>query len=500
MKRNLVYIFCLALFICTGCKKDEKESIALKVHLETVDGMQKVYMEGTLPAWDPNDQVRVNGKTCSVEVTGSGTGRFATILGADRAASYRAVYPAGIVNGNSDLSTSATVNVTLPREQTYETVNGQQVVRLPMASLSSTEELYFKNLCSVLKITVSNPSGNVPLELLDIVVKAPGALLSGSGSVTIDGTGQPIQLASGQDSVILKGINTTIAAGNSSVYYVVVPTFSDKEMQFRLVVSEGRYVKKHTLTARTLARNKLVSIGFTADKIEDDDPNLVVGGYFSVSATEKVRFSRGNLWYERSTGTYHFEDNQTVYGAENGDVISGSTEHLSYFNWSKTESVARTLPYSDPNYTTSDHLFTNDPLFANRPNAGFTVEGATGKFRTLTYEEMEYMLFSRTNAGNLWANKTINGSYGLVVLPDDCSVNASSINSLAALEAAKGIFLPASGGVGAAVYSKGSVGVYWLSSTQGTGFCCNLVIYSGTPYNQYGGTTSTMRSIRLVCR
>lgn len=508
MKQILVCMFCLALLICTGCKKDEKETIALSAKIEAVGGLQKVHMENTLPAWDPNDQVRVNGKTCSVEVTGSGTGRFATILGADKASTYRAVYPASLLSGNPDLSTSATVNVTLPREQMYETNNGVQTVRLPMAALSSTDELYFKNLCSVLKITVTNPTGKAPLELKDIVVKTPGALLSGSGSVTVDGTEQVIQLSSGTDSVILKGINTTIAAGASQTYYVVVPTFSNKEMQFRLVVSEGRYAKKKTNENKTLLRNKLVSVGFTADKIEDDDPTIVVGDYFSVSATEKVRFSRGNLWYDPTNGTYHFEDDQTSLGSADGEQIYVNN-HLSYFNWSKSASEAINPYYNDQSYSTDDHLFTNDPQFANRPKADFTVEGATGKFRTLTNDEMHYLLYTRAGASSLRGFKTINGTFGLLLLPDDCTVSVSSVSTKEDLTTYGAVFLPASGGVsqnGSNViasttsYAVNSTGVYWLSATQDAGHCGNLYFYYGTIGVAYGGTVTTRRSIRLVCR
>ncbi len=63
---------------------------------------------------------------------------------------------------------------------------GDQKVKVPMGAYSSSERLTFHNLCSLIKVVVSNRTES-DFELERITVETRSAYLSGLGSATVAG-------------------------------------------------------------------------------------------------------------------------------------------------------------------------------------------------------------------------------------------------------------------------------------------------------------------------
>ena len=71
----------------------------------------------------------------------------------------------------------------------------------------------------------------------------------------------------------------------------------------------------------------------------------VLHGLFSVSETEQVRFSQGNLQYQASTATWRFADNQyDIIGAENSNISDSYDGWIDLFGWA-TSGYESSFPY-----------------------------------------------------------------------------------------------------------------------------------------------------------
>ena len=220
----------------------------------------------------------------------------------------------------------------------------------------------------------------------------------------------------------------------------------------------------------------------------------VLPGSFSVSATQQVHFSQGNLQYQASTNTWRFAEHQYDYvgtqtadgngyyggnvsGSDNRNISSTYSGWIDLFGWGTG---------SNPTLTSVDGDYGAFVDWGCNPisNGGNTAN----RWRTLTQAEWEYLLNERPNASSKFAIGNINGVGGLILLPDswtlpsECSFtsgyatydgnididwthNSYTLAQWAQMEAAGAVFLPAAGNrYGTNVYDVG-LGVNYWSST-----------------------------------
>ena len=178
---------------------------------------------------------------------------------------------------------------------------------------------------------------------------------------------------------------------------------------------------------------------------------------FSVSATTTVEFSPGNLCWDGSA--FHFETNQWgTQPTSDGEWVSS---HVGHFYWSKDAAEA-----TKDNFNWEQSMSTDDVFFTEA--SGFQVNGyEANTWRTLTNDEWNYLLNSRTGASSLraWVTLSNVSVSGLVLLPDGSTATASGITTSSALADAGAVFLPAAGlRLGTDVYDVGSIGDYWSST------------------------------------
>ena len=174
MKRRhaiLTLIVAAMAVLTVGCKKD-KESVTLFAEIqETLNGNGKVYIDEHTPCWQNGDEVFINNATYPVSAASGALARIENVASAN---SYQAIYPASIVAGNDKNSNSSSLPVILPTKQTYRVANGRQRVEMPMAAhLTSGNTLRFYSLCSIVRVTVSNPLDRaLPLASIELRAQA----------------------------------------------------------------------------------------------------------------------------------------------------------------------------------------------------------------------------------------------------------------------------------------------------------------------------------------
>ena len=262
-----------------------------------------------------------------------------------------------------------------------------------------------------------------------------------------------------------EGVDVSVKIGDATEPVAKISSVKTADSQVYLLLplqASGETTLTFTNGTKTITKTyNLAPNSFnTAGGTGDYAPVEPVTPKFSVSATTKVEFAPGNLWYgiadRESTPAFHFEANQW------SSASTWDASHVSYFFWSKTASVAYAQIYNDGGTSTTDVFFTDA--------SDFQVSGETaGTWRTLSKAQWDYLLETRTGASNLCAWKELDsGAHkGLVILPDGTDVSVMSrITTTDALATHGAVFLPVAGYYldFSGVSNADSNGYYWSST------------------------------------
>ncbi len=252
---------------------------------------------------------------------------------------------------------------------------------------------------------------------------------------------------------------------------------------------------------------------------ENSNDNGALKAAFSVSADKKVYFSKGNLQYQASTGTWRFAENQyDIIGEDNANISSTYSGWIDLFGWGTSgyngkNPYMTSTSFSEYGNGINDIAETNYDWGVN--NAISNSGDQVGLWRTLTYSEWTYLIDSRANASSKYGVATINNVNGLVLLPDNWTIptgvtftsgasgdyaqNTYSVNDWAKMEANGAVFFPAMGSrSGTDVDGVGFYGYYWSSSAYGI-YGAGYLGFGGDYVNTYdGGNRENGQSVRLV--
>ena len=270
---------------------------------------------------------------------------------------------------------------------------------------------------------------------------------------------------------------------------------------------------------------------FTTESEQPQVPTGAINGLFSVSATQQVWFSKGNLQYKASTNTWRFAENQYDYIGENNSNISSTySGWIDLFGWGTSgynHGAICYQPWSTSSNNSDYYAYGNSNLNLNDQNGqadwGYNAinngGNSTHQWRTLTKDEWVYVLTIRsTGSGVRYVKAQVNGANGLIILPDNWSSNTYTLNSpntpdavytnnvISAinwiiLESAGAVFLPAAGErVGTTnVMLLDSTGIYWSTTYYDNDRAYDLSFNYGviTP-NDHGLLRRYGHSVRLV--
>ena len=296
------------------------------------------------------------------------------------------------------------------------------------------------------------------------------------------------------------------------------------------------YVRAYATNGYTTAYGNEISF---RTEVAQTWPNGKLPGQFSVSETHQVQFSQGNLQYIGSAATpyWRFAEHQYDYfGTTTGQNSNAQDVDRDLFGWGTSGWDNGNLYYQpydvesfwDSNagygYGPTDGTNYNYNLTGDYANADWGVYNAilnggnvSHQWRTLTRDEWNYMLNTRTTASGIRYSKAqVFGVNGVVLLPDDwdesiyalnyCNNTDTPFNSnviadadWATMETNGAVFLPAAGyRSGTSVYNVSSSGFYWQNTSYSYGQAYYINFYDSYLSPHYVDGRYYGRSVRLV--
>ena len=316
------------------------------------------------------------------------------------------------------------------------------------------------------------------------------------------------------------GNRPTIGRGDRDtyVYYIVAPEFGGDEgenVTITLYNTFGQYATFEK-PGVSLRHNRIALVSLSVEEwngqVPPDPPSVdgMLPGTFSVSATQQVHFSQGNLQYQASTNTWRFAEHQYDFvGYANSNISSTYSGWIDLFGWG-----------TGNNPTLVSTTYTYYSTFVDwGSNAIINGGNAVNQWRTLTTSEWSYLLNSRTNASSKRGTGNINGVGGLIILPDswtlpswcpqfnpgfasnpdDWTRNSYTLAQWSQMEAAGAVFLPAAGlRYGTNVGNVGYSGYYWSSTPNNEIYVYSMDFYSNDLDATWGNSRDSGFSVRPV--
>lgn len=493
---NKLFIYssvAVLLLSVASCQKDAADGRNLcepLVFTASASGQidtKTVLTSGKKVNWETGDEITVNGVVYTATPKADATKaefKKKNIGDADPAGTYNAFYPSGIQSG-------VTAGGTLPAVQSYA---AGKITNVPMFATSTTTSLEFRNICAVLAITVK--SADFPT-VRSIRVSSSNLALSGAFSVS---GGQTAVLSS--PSVIANTVTLSCSTpvstdAGGTLFNIAIPAQTYRNLKIELSADGSSYSKSMTTRKDVdiaVAVNMEYPLTFKAD------PSVFLPGEFAVSATKKVKFTKGNLWWDGSD--WHLESNQTDYPGE-----TWSASHVGHFFWTKTADKSYAYTYSESSTSGSDKLFAD----GSDASHTLTVDGQSGLYLLSGGGggEWDYLINTRTNASALYKkNVTVNGVAScLVIAPDSFTGTIADSYDAAAWKTAEAsglVCLPPAGyrdSDESGFNFQGTQGCYWSASPSGTNSACYLYFSAGNVLTSGGEAIinrSRAFSVRLV--
>lgn len=248
---------------------------------------------------------------------------------------------------------------------------------------------------------------------------------------------------------------------------------------------------------------------------------------FSVSASKKVHFSKGNLYFKRTSSgasdwSPYFYDEQYQYNSLSTGYSRTATAddtEIDLFTWGykATESIV-------PDGNASDNVSRTSGNLSQTEDWGSQI-GDGNTWRTLTSAEWQY-LFSydgSSSGGQNYDNDTRRGKYKygvtvcgeancLVIAPDGWNLTTHPLQSSYGTESSEGnpmtweqaeakglVCLPAAGARdGSGVYYVGVYGYYWSSTANVEDRACRVYFNSYDFFPDYNDYREFGFSVRLI--
>ena len=248
----------------------------------------------------------------------------------------------------------------------------------------------------------------------------------------------------------------------------------------------------------------------------------LVTNAFSVSKGTQVLFSKANLQYHPTNDVWRFAEHQyDIIGEDNSKIARFCDGWIDLFGWGSADE-----PYNASTYTSEYPTVFTDWGTKNISNGGGRA------WRTLTAAEWEYLLVKRPNAASLFGFGSVNGTNGLILLPDGWEMvkpenltfvpaaengfenkgsyyqspgdnygsNTYTLSQWTAMEEAWAVFLPAAGSrFSKNVSEVNQKGYYWSATHAEEDGKAHYIYFRSNGYSVSGATSvSCGYSVRLV--
>ena len=402
MKKSLLFIAVATatVFSMTSCQKEEVANQGFTARIEISTPGAKTILAGTHIHWDyGNDQVIIYDEnntsgvfTAQTHSTYSDDATCANLVNTDVTLSeeggYKAIYPASIAVSNN--------TITLPQIQNSS--NGE-LSEYPMYAESDTKSLQFKNLCSVLKLSLQKDDESVSkIQIVtDKLTTGTFQINYNSGNPTIT----PSSTVQNHTAVTTLQLGSNVSIDEEHDFYIYLPANSYNYMQVKVYNADGlmffkTWQKADDQDPITFVRSQYNTLSFGENDIEFHEGN--VNGLFHVSASKVVTFSKGNLLQSNSnTSNYKFADEQYNY------TESGYTYR---FIWG-TSSANGFIEHGNDNIVNATGNW--ETMSASEWRYVTSSSSSTGRHNFITYHARAHLQVTKSGGGTVG---------GMVLFPD----------------------------------------------------------------------------------
>ncbi len=462
------------LLSVASCEKKGSEELTtqttLTASMEQGGSNTKTYLDGLDVKWSTSDKIAVffgtNDYKNLFALQGAGGSATGTFTGSGTNPVAYAFYP---YHYCSSIDASQKITFTLPREQTYVENSFGKGANPMVAHRTSAGNLEFKNLCGILKITLTATTSTV---IKEIVVSSKTQKLSGKATIETYGATPTFTMdATAINTVTLNTPDVTLSTTPTSFYIVVPPTtFAKNDLTVTIFQRDeadtGAMQKVNSGNAVTISRAQILSMtgfGYSKDANSYVENNVCYGIGVTVSGTifapvncgyepadgSYKGYPYGKLyqWGRRDGGGYNRTYDQSVQDTEAAEWISGVFQNNGG------------TPAADMFYTTSvdpDDWYSNTTHLSAWNGSGALSDPCPAGWKVPAKDELEKLKDSDPN----YKHTLTSGKHG------------STLN-LKGFFFPKGettLFLPAAGlifGDGRGEGNRGIRAYYWASTVDG---------------------------------
>lgn len=416
---------------------------------------------------------------------------------------YVAIYPAKNAADIANTIDGTTATFDLPATQTYKEKSFAEK-SMPMVAYSNTQTLQFKNVLGC--ICLSLVGTDMTVTKIVLTSKDTSDKLWGTCTTNISTSGGDPTISEIANGDSKKHIITLDCGGGVSLdpvnltYFCIIVPPGTLASGFTVEMYNGdtRLNEAGTDNNANIRRNVISKTGKITVTEPEPEP-VFAEREFSVSSSQKVYFSPGNLQYKANTSPtpWRFAENQW-------DYVGGwnTSNWIDLFGWTTSgwqNGPLTTTQRNDAYYINGqgiDMAGTQADWGVYNSTSPRSISGGEGKsWRTLTNDEWTYLFNSRNNASHnastvngvanaRYAKAIVNSVPGVILFPDEythpsgvtqptginqktAGWNGNNYNDLdfGKMEAAGAIFLPAAGyRDGTTVSEVGDNGYYWSST------------------------------------
>lgn len=447
MKKLTVYAFAFVAMALamTSCNKDENvvtDTINASLEDNEIMNDAKMHQVGTTNYFDENDRVRFidqSGRAAiySASTTGS-TVKFNFVQNVNNASAFNAqngpivgIFPWNIGTGAR--------KVTLPRVQ--NSVSGEIYKQFPLYAEDVLSDNYiFRNLCGVARLVVT---ADVAIDSISITTDQ---YVNGEFDIDMTDSENPALIGRtnghATKTVTMKISNPVVPAAN--VYSIALPPAEYNVFNITFYSGNTQYVKHSPAPVIPILRHLYTTINVNLTGVTfTTNPVGTVNGEFAVSATQNVRFAKGNLQYIafKAQPFWQFANNQwdcldilsqrQDYSGDR-DLISWGANRYNVANNSVAGNAGNAYTIWNRGGAYSYLPGTDDLAGINDWGSNPIENGGNGAWRTLTAGEWDYLLNTRDGQRFLNAQLTIGTESvkGLIIFPNNYTTNYAGVNDV----------------------------------------------------------------------
>lgn len=288
--RNLfIMAVATATLMTYGCDKNEvtqttptllgqnRETVTLHATIDRND--TKAYIgDDKYLYWQDGDKVWINGAEYTLTVDGDN----ATIENVVAADEYVAIYPASMAGGYYNEEDNRNVYIDFPAIQEYKTIDGKQVVSIPISAYSTTNSLTFYNCASLFRVNMTNDKGKAmnlesitvtpesTVQNVDIFFSGRTGIYAGEHSAAYGFA----MMNGGDVTLSFADWDEQLAINATKSYYIAVPMFGFAKLTVAVNATDSEEkiytFCKQTASAKELSVNEIGDIPISMKDLKED--------------------------------------------------------------------------------------------------------------------------------------------------------------------------------------------------------------------------------------